>query len=124
LPFGGDLGYRGFALGLLVETMGGLIAGTSSVQPLPGNGLCLIVINVAAFLPPATFGALTQELREYVKSCPPDENHREITMPGELDFRVLQERTALGIPIDLQTWDQLLGCAASVGVAWSDVSAT
>ena len=124
LPFGGDLGYRGFALGLLVETLGGLIAGTSSVQPLPGNGLCLIVINVAAFLPPAAFAGLTQELRDHVKSCPPDENHREITLPGELDFRVLQERTALGIPIDPQTWDQICGCAASVGIAWSDGSVT
>ena len=25
---------------------GRMIAGTSSVQPLPGNGLCLIVVNV------------------------------------------------------------------------------
>jgi hydroxycarboxylate dehydrogenase B len=124
LPFGGDLGYRGFALGLLVETLGGLIAGTSSVQPLPGNGLCLIVINVTAFLPSDTFAALTKELRDHAKSCPPDENHREITLPGELDFRVLQDRTASGIPIDPQTWDQIRGCAASVGVAWSDGSAT
>jgi uncharacterized oxidoreductase len=124
LPFGGELGYRGFALGLLVETLGGLIAGTSSVQPLPGNGLCLIVINVAAFLPPATFAGLIQELRDYVKSCPPDENHQEITLPGELDFRVLQERAALGIPIDPETWDQISGCAGSLGVAWSDGSVT
>jgi len=124
LPFGGDLGYRGFALGLLVETLGGLIAGTSSVQPLPGNGLCLIVINVAAFLPPTTFAGLTQELRDYVKSCPPDEKHREITLPGELDFRVLQDRTASGIPIDPQTWEQIRDCAASAGVAWSDTSVT
>lgn len=120
LPFGGELGYRGFALGLLVETLGGLIAGTSSVQPLPGNGLCLIVINVEAFVPSATFVGLTQELRGYVKSCPPDENHREITLPGELDFRVLQDRTALGIPIDLRTWEQISECSASVGVAWPD----
>ena len=124
LPFGGELGYRGFALGLLVETLGGLIAGTSSVQPLPGNGLCLIVINVAAFLPPTTFAGLTQELRDYVKSCPPDEKHREITLPGELDFRVLQDRTASGIPIDPQTWEQIRDCAASAGVAWSDTSVT
>jgi len=124
LPFGGELGYRGFALGLLVETLGGLIAGTSSVQPLPGNGLCLIVINVTAFLPSDTFAALTKELRDYVKSCPPDENHREITLPGELDFRLFQERTALGIPIDPKTWDQICGCAASLSVVWTDVSAT
>jgi uncharacterized oxidoreductase len=119
LPFGGELGYRGFALGLLVETLGGLIAGTSSVQPLPGNGLCLIVINVEAFLPAAKFAALAHELRDYLKSCPPDENHHEITLPGELDFRVFQERSALGVPIDPRTWEQICECAATLGVVWS-----
>jgi LDH2 family malate/lactate/ureidoglycolate dehydrogenase len=43
-------------------------------------------------------------------------------MPGELDFRVLQERAALGIPIDARTWEQIRDCAASAGVAWSDTS--
>lgn len=123
LPFGGELGYRGFALGLLVETLGGLLAGTSSVQPLPGNGLCLIVINVGAFLPPANFAVLTEELRNYVKSCPPDGNHQEVTLPGELDFRLFQERSALGVPIDPRTWEQIRACAASLGVVWSDGSA-
>ena len=122
LPFGGELGYRGFALGLLVETLGGLIAGTSSVQPLPGNGLCLIVVNVEAFLPSAAFATLAHELRDHVKSCPPDGNHHEITLPGELDFRVFQERSALGIPIDPQTWNQVCECAATLGVVWSESS--
>ena len=122
LPFGGELGYRGFALGLLVETLGGLIAGTSSVQPLPGNGLCLIVVNVEAFLPSAKFAGLAHELRDYLKSCPPDENHQEITLPGELDFRVFKERSTLGIPIDPGTWDQICECAVTLGVAWSEGS--
>jgi LDH2 family malate/lactate/ureidoglycolate dehydrogenase len=120
LPFGGDLGYRGFALGLLVELLGGLLAGTSTVKPLPGNGLCFIVVNVSAFLPPTEFAALTEELRHYIKSCPPAVKDGEITLPGELDFRLLQERTALGIPVDPQTWEHICQSAESVGVRWSD----
>ena len=30
-------------------------------------------------------------------------NFQEITLPGELDFRLLQERTVHGIPVDPQT---------------------
>src|SRR5262245_20213667 len=60
LPFGGALGYRGFALGLLVEVLGGLIGGTSTTKPLPGNGLCFLVVNVSAFLPEAEFATLTE----------------------------------------------------------------
>jgi hydroxycarboxylate dehydrogenase B len=124
LPFGGDLGYRGFALGLLVEALGGLLAGVSTVKPQPGNGLCFIVVNVAAFLPRREFAALTEELRDHIKSCPPAVNFQEITLPGELDFRLLQERTTHGIPVDPQTWAQICQSAESVGVRWSDVSTT
>ncbi len=124
LPFGGELGYRGFALGLLVETLGGLVAGTSSVKPLPGNGLCLIVLNVEAFLPQTELAALTKELRDYVKSCPRAANHSEITLPGEPDFRLSRERSAHGIPVDPQTWEQICQCAESMGVRWPDFSAT
>ena len=44
----------------------------------------------------------------------------EITLPGELDFRVFKERSALGIPIDPGTWDQVCECAVTLGVAWSE----
>jgi hydroxycarboxylate dehydrogenase B len=118
LPFGGELGYRGFALGLLVESLSGLLAGMSTVKPQPGNGLCFIVVNVAAFLPQVEFAVLTQELRAYVKSCPTAANYQEITLPGELDFRLMQERTLHGIPVDPQTWKQICECAESVGVRW------
>ncbi|MSO21816.1 MAG: Ldh family oxidoreductase [Acidobacteria bacterium] len=123
LPFGGELGYRGFALGLLVEALGGLLAGTSAVKPLPGNGLGLIVIKVSAFLPQAEFAALTEELRTYVKSCPPSAGHQEVMLPGEPDFRVFDDRTINGIPVDEQTWEQICRCTEPIGVRWSEGAA-
>jgi len=123
LPFGGALGYRGFALGLLVEALGGLLAGTSAVKPVPGNGLALIVIKVSAFLPDAEFASLAEELRSYVKSCPPSPGHEEVTLPGEPDFRVFDDRIANGIPVDAQTWQQICHCAESLGVRWDGIAA-
>jgi hydroxycarboxylate dehydrogenase B len=124
LPFGGDLGYRGFALGLLVEALGGLLSDVSTVKPQPGNGLCFIVVNVEAFLPKTEFAALTEELRAYLKTCPPAANHQEITLPGELDFRLMEQRTVHGIPVDPKTWEQICQSAESVGVPWSDFGST
>ncbi|MFN8006380.1 MAG: Ldh family oxidoreductase [Terriglobia bacterium] len=118
LPFGGDLGYRGFALGLLMESLAGLLAGTRTPVPQPGNGICFIVINVAAFLPPQEFSSLTQELRGHIKSSPVAPGHKEVVLPGELDFRLLEERTAKGIPIDAKTWEQICASAETVGVTW------
>ena len=118
LPFGGDLGYRGFALGILMEVLAGLLAGTRTTVPQPGNGLCFIVVNVSAFLSSQEFDGLTKELRDHLKSSPVAPNHKEVVLPGELDFRLLKERTVHGIPIDPNTWEQICLNAESVGVKW------
>ncbi|MCL4402114.1 MAG: Ldh family oxidoreductase, partial [Acidobacteria bacterium] len=118
LPFGGDKGYRGYALSLLVEILGGLLAGSSTVQDQPGNGLAFIVVDVGAFLPPAVFAALVREMGDYVKSSPPAPGHDGVLLPGEPDFRRRRERLRKGIPIDETTWEQIQGAARSLGVEW------
>jgi uncharacterized oxidoreductase len=117
LPFGGPRGYRGFALSLLVEILGGLLGGSSITKDQPGNGLAFIVVDAAAFLPSVQFEAMMRELREYVKSSPPAEGFSEVLLPGEPEARRIEERRKNGIPLDETTWDQIRGAAASVGVA-------
>src|SRR5262249_49494646 len=102
--------------------MGGLLAGVSSIEPQPGNGLCFIVVNLEAFLPKNDFAALTEQLRPYLKSCPPAANHREITLAGQLEFSLMEGRSAHGIPFDPQTWEQICRSGESIGVRWSDFS--
>ena len=67
LPFGGDLGYRGFGLGLLVEILGASIAGVElgDGHDIPYiNGFSLLAINPATITGEANrFSALTEELK-------------------------------------------------------------
>jgi uncharacterized oxidoreductase len=118
LPFGGEKGYRGFALSLMVEILGGLLAGSRTTVDQPGNGLGFLVVDIAAFQAPDHFAALIEELREYIKSSPPSESRDEVTLPGELDFKLGERRLREGIPIDDQTWNQIVKAAESVGVVW------
>jgi hydroxycarboxylate dehydrogenase B len=122
LPFGGDLGHRGYALSLLVEILAGVLAGVGSTKKQPGNGLCLIVLDISAFLSHREFNVLIGELRRYIKSSPPAPNHREVLLPGEPDFRLMAERSAHGIPVDQQTWEQICDSARSVGLDATEVS--
>jgi hydroxycarboxylate dehydrogenase B len=117
-PFGGARGYRGFALSLLVEILGGLLGGSRITAQQPGNGVAIIVVNIEAFIPAAEFEDMIAELREYIKSSPPAPGFDEVTLPGEPDFRKKQERSRQGIPIDENTWTQILDSAATVGVTW------
>ncbi len=119
LPFGGRRGYRGFALGLLVEILGGLMGGSSILRSQAGNGLAFVVVDISAFLPLVEFEAMIGELREYVKSSPSAPGFDEVFLPGEPDCRRREERMRTGIPIDDATWRQIEAAAVSVGVAAS-----
>jgi uncharacterized oxidoreductase len=116
LPFGGSKGYRGYALSVMVEVLGGLLAGSSTTMQQPGNGLAFIVVNTEAFLPADEFQSLLREMRDYIKSSPPANGHDEVYLPGEPDLRKSAQRLREGIPIDQKTWTQICSAAQSVGV--------
>jgi len=115
-PFGGNRGYRGFALAMLVEVMGGLLGGSPVSKKLPGNGLGFIVIDPSAFVAEDQFPVMMAELCAYIKSSETAPGFDEVFVPGELDYRTRRERMRDGIPIDENTWAQILSAAESVGV--------
>ncbi len=120
LPFGGAKGYRGFALSLLVEILGGLLGGSRIAVDQPGNGLGFVVIDIFAFQKKERFASLIRELHEYMKSSPPAEGFDEVILPGELDFKTREARLRDGIPIDEKTWEQICASTKSVGVKWDE----
>lgn len=117
LPFGGDRGYRGYALSLLVDVLGGILADSTSLADRDGNGICFIVVDIEAFQNRERFGELIEDMKSFMKSSPPAEGFREVAMPGELDFRLKQQRLAAGIPLDDRTWDAIREAARGVGVS-------
>jgi len=118
LPFGRENGYRGFALSLLVEVMGGALAGLNITVDQPGNGVGFIVIDASAFMPGDHFFELIEEMRGYVKSSKPAEGFDEVLMPGEPESRTARSRKRDGIPLDDATWESIVATARSLGVAW------
>ena len=52
----------------------------------------------------------------YMKSAPPAPGFEEVMLPGELDWRILAEREAKGIPIEAVTWQGICEVAKEVGV--------
>ncbi|BCX03905.1 MAG: dehydrogenase [Candidatus Roseilinea sp.] len=117
LPFGGQYGYKGFGLALLVELLGGVLAGYTPSQPQPHvNGLCLIAINPEAFCGAQTFKALVEDLRAYVVNTPTMAGFDEVIMPGAIDFRIRERRMHEGIPLADESWRLIVEAAAQVGL--------
>jgi hydroxycarboxylate dehydrogenase B len=125
LPFGGDLGYRGFGLGLLVEVLGASIAGVELGEAQPPetrlpyiNGFSLLAIDPGAITGDRDrFGVLTEELKAYITGSPPGPGHEEVILPGEREFRTLNQRQEDGVPLPEETCRQINAVAEKLGVA-------
>ena len=117
LPLGGPHGYKGFALGLLVEILGSALVGLSSTdETRDGNGLCFVVLDPTCFVSLNHFRELMDELVAYIKSSPPIDGFDEVLLPGELELRTMNQRSKSGIPLDDRTWKAILGHCARLSV--------
>ena len=109
LPFGGTVGYKGHALGLLVELLGGTLAGDlPDAEGRPINGLWLLVIDPGRFLPAGQFEGLADAVVDYVRSSVPAPGVDHVRIPGEREFETLASGGGPAtISVDDETWSQL-----------------
>ena len=121
LPFGSELGYKGFGLSLLVEILSGIMAGEASTFDAPYiNGLSIIVINPESTCGAHRFRELMDDLRDYMTTTPPAPGFEEVVMPGAYDFRTRDKRLMEGISLDENTWKQIVESAERVGAHIAD----
>lgn len=118
LPFGGAVGYKGYALGLLVELLGGVLASTSVADENgPINGIFMLVLDPTSLMPPGRCEELAAEVVSYMHSSRPAPGHAEVLVPGEVEFRAVAERASQPTcDLDQELWQALDEVAASSGI--------
>jgi uncharacterized oxidoreductase len=118
LPAGG---HKGYALSLAVEVLAGILSGAGFSRPGPGpnelNGMFILALDVAWFLPPDEFRSKVDELTTYVKSARPLPGGRPVQIPGEPDREEAARRSREGIPLNEKTWAKVAGVLADLGLA-------
>jgi len=110
LPFGGIAQHKGFGLSVIVDILAGALTGTGCSQGADarvGNGLFVLVINVASFRAFPGFSAEIEQFIGYLKSAKRAAGVDAIRMPGELRWEEQRKREREGIPIDAKTWQQI-----------------
>jgi len=110
LPLGGKEGYKGYFLSFMVETLSRVLVGEKHPPGTPGaagNGLWFMVLDVTAFMPLTQFRREMDDLVAHMKSSSLAEGSSEVTVPGELDFRMAEKRRAQGIPLEERTWREI-----------------
>ena len=113
-------GHKGYSLALLSDFLGGILTGAGGPS-LPGtilgNGVLFVLLNIDAFRPMAEFFADGSQIADWIKSTRPAPGFDEVLLPGEPEARSAQTRQENGIPLDDNTWSQIVRAALKLGVA-------
>ncbi len=117
LPVGG---HKGYALALMIEVLGGIVARGGYSRENPGpvmNGMFMVVVDIARFVSPGSFRAEVDDLIRYLKTSPPALGGGEILFPGEPEARTEADRRRKGIFVEDETWGQIERAARDLGVS-------
>ena len=108
LPFGGAVSaHKGFGLSVIVDILSGALTGAGCSEgedARVGNGLFVMVMNVASFRGFPGFSAEIERFINYLKSAKRAPGVDVIRVPGERGWEEQRRREREGIPIDAETW--------------------
>ena len=113
--------HKGFGLALVCELLGGALAGGLAVHGAASgeqrvlNGMLTILFDPQRLGDAAVFGEEMRAFLDWVKASPPQAGAGSVRVAGEPERETRAERMAHGIPVDANTWKELLATASKLG---------
>ncbi|MDA0798380.1 MAG: Ldh family oxidoreductase [Chloroflexi bacterium] len=120
LPLGGNEGYKGYGLSVMVEILSGILPGLGFGHEPSGrhnDGIFMAAFRVDAFLDLDQFKREVTEFAEYLKATPKAKGFNEIYYPGEIEHVTTKRKLVDGIDVEDSTWNKLTELAQEYGVA-------
>jgi LDH2 family malate/lactate/ureidoglycolate dehydrogenase len=113
LPFGG---YKGYALSLAIEIllsafMGAPLSKNVFLHASTQGGFLVIALNTSIFRSYKEYKKDISQIINLLKNCKTIEGVEEVLLPGELEERTYNKRLEKGIPLDIETRNELLNIA-------------
>ena len=119
LPIGGDQGYKGYGLSVIVEVLSGILTGLGfGVDPegIHNDGCFVMAINVEAFRSLKSFTKDITAFAEYLQETPLAPNSNKVYYPGELEYLTAIERKDKGIFVEEATWKSITSLMTRYGI--------
>jgi uncharacterized oxidoreductase len=113
--------HKGFGLALVCELLGGALAGGLAVHNGADgkqrvlNGMLTILFDPNRLADGAVFGDEMRAFLDWVKASPPQSEDERVKVAGEPERQSRAKRSAEGIPVDENTWIELLAAATKLG---------
>lgn len=112
--------HKGFGLALVCELLGGALANAMTLHDYPSerriiNGMLTILIDPKKLSAGDHFGQESMAFIEWVKASPATAGTEGVKIAGEPERHTRAERQANGIPVDSNTWKDILAAAEKLG---------
>ena len=114
--------HKGSGLALIAEILAGALVNGGTCVPANQNSgtihnnMLSIIMNPTALGDADYFQSELEGITDYVKSARPAQGVDAVMVPGDPERKSMAERRAKGIPIDDQTWREILESAEVVGI--------
>jgi LDH2 family malate/lactate/ureidoglycolate dehydrogenase len=123
LPVGG---HKGLGLAYAVEIMTGVLSGGVFLDAMKGmykypddpslTSHLMMAINISAIMEPDELKERMTNFGDKIHTSPMWDDHAEMLLPGELEYRSEQDRKANGIPLPPQLFEDLTALGQELGV--------
>ena len=117
-------GHKGYGLSLACELLGGALSGGGTEhqggdrsKKRVWNGMLAIVIDPARIEKNGLFGSETAEFLASLRKSPVAPGFDKLRIAGDPERETRAKRERDGIPVDDNTWQEILGAAAKVKLA-------
>ncbi|MBT6276577.1 MAG: malate/lactate/ureidoglycolate dehydrogenase [Chromatiales bacterium] len=117
--------HKGSGLSIMMELLGGALTGCGTAGPPPkefANGMLSVYMEVARF---DDLGNYADEVRNYidfVKNSRPADPQAPVLVPGDKERALKRERESNGLPLSVQSWDDIVGAARAASVTDAEIS--
>ena len=119
--------HKGYGLALVCELLAGALTNGGGQLPERPTGPIIVNNMLSVILDPKAIGEVgfflqeIDKITEYVTASPPAPGVDEVMVPGDPERKMRAERQANGIPIDDQSWRQIVDAAGQVGLASAEI---
>ncbi len=121
--------HKGYGLAVICEllagalTGGGVHHGGMGVSGTIINNMLTIIIDPTTINDSGEFDNYLEAFVDWVKDSPPANLGSPVLVPGDPERQMREKRRTEGIPLDDNTWDQILAAGEHVGISRNEITA-
>jgi len=119
-------GHKGSGLNVMIDLLCGGLSGGGCTRPDEDvliNTMTSIAIDPTGIVDREAYIAEVRRYADWVAGSPPADASRPVLLPGGAEQRTRAERARDGIPLDDETWGQIVAAGERVGVAADETAA-